>query len=72
MRMKNLEYPSNKEMPILCEKFKVNVWNYLAAHQRKPTTHKCATTPWLRTTVIDRTMSHHVYALNEKTKKMEN
>jgi hypothetical protein len=52
--VKSTEYPNCKQIQnYMYQKLKVKVWNYLAKHQNKLATHKCVTTPWLRTTDLD-------------------
>jgi hypothetical protein len=59
----HLEYPNYKQTTVLHKQvtncmycmyqyLKVKVWNNLATHKKKPMTHKCVVTPWLRTTAL--------------------
>jgi hypothetical protein len=39
----------------MCQKLKAKVWNYLATHGKKLSTHSCVVTPRLETTPLDDT-----------------
>ncbi len=45
----------------------VEDWNYLTTQQKKPVTHKCVATPWLRTTALEYAVFLYYTACNDST-----